>query len=294
MAVPGFADPIAESIVHRPPTLLQPYVESAVGYRYAGFPPGEHMGLPSRHLTFVISFDAPVELAVLPDGTEGPWTYDALLGGLHTSPAVIRHDGYQHGIQLQVTPAGARGLFGLPARELACAVVPLDAVWGRLGAELLDRLSVASTWPDRFAAVDGVLLRALSARVELPSGARRETTAAWDRLTTSAGRVGVATLAAEVGWSRRHLTEQFANEYGVTPRSLVKVLRFERARQLLVRPDHPTLAAVAATCGYSDQAHMVHDWHDLAGSSPSAWMDAEVLPFVQDDGTPDRAEWSHE
>jgi AraC-like DNA-binding protein len=293
MAVAGFADPIAESVVHRPPALLQPYVETYVGYRYAGFPPGEHMGLPSRHLTLVISFDAPVELAVLPDGTEGPWTYDALLGGLHTSPAVIRHDGFQHGIQLAVTPAGARGLFGLPAGEVARAVVPLEAVWGRLVGELLDRLSGASTWRDRFAVLDGVLLRALSARVELPSGARRETMAAWDRLTKSAGRVGVATLAAEVGWSRRHLTEQFANEYGVTPRSLAKVLRFERARRMLVRPDRPTLATVAATCGYSDQAHMVHDWHDLAGSSPTAWLDSEVLPFVQDEDEAEGAQWSH-
>jgi AraC-like DNA-binding protein len=294
MAVAGFADPIAESVVHRPPALLRPYVESYVGYRYAGFPPGEHMGLPSRHLTFVVSFDAPVELAVLPDGTEGAWTYDALLGGLHTSPAVIRHDGFQHGIQLQVTPAGARGLFGLPAGEVARAVLPLDEVWGRLADELLDRLSAASGWPDRFAALDGVLLRALSTRIEIPSGARRETTAAWDRLTTSAGRVGVAMLAAEIGWSRRHLTEQFANEYGVTPRSLAKVLRFERARRLLVRPDHPTLAAVAATCGYSDQAHMVHDWHDLAGSSPTAWLDAEVLPFVQDESASEGPEWIHD
>jgi AraC-like DNA-binding protein len=171
--------------------------------------------------------------------------------------------------------------------------VPLEAVWGRLADELLDRLSGASTWRDRFAVLDGVLLRALSARVELPSGARRETMAAWDRLTKSAGRVGVATLAAEVGWSRRHLTEQFANEYGVTPRSLAKVLRFERARRMLVRPDRPTLATVAATCGYSDQAHMVHDWHDLAGSSPTAWLDSEVLPFVQDEDEAEGAQWSH-
>src|SRR5215207_6345599 len=159
----------AESVVYRPPALLQPYVESYVGYRYSGFTPGEHMGLPSRHLTFVISFDAPLELRRLPDGTEQLTTFDALLGGLHTSPAVIRHDGSQHGIQLQVTPAGARGLFGLPAAELARRVAPLDAVWGRLSDELLERLAgtEAGDWRARFAVVDRVLLRALAARVEL-------------------------------------------------------------------------------------------------------------------------------
>jgi AraC-like DNA-binding protein len=285
-------DQFAEGVVHRPRALLRPYVESYVGYRYAGFPPGEHMGLPSRHLTFVISFDQPLELSRLPDGTEEVSRFDAILGGLHTSPAVIRHDGTEHGIQLQVTPAGARGLFGMPAAEVARSVVPLDAVWGRLAGELLDRLAEASDWAARFAVVDGVLLRALAARVEIPSGARRETTAAWDRLTATSGQVGVATLAAEVGWSRRHLTERFAAEYGVGPKALARVLRFERARWMIARPHRGTLAEVAAACGYADQAHMVHEWKSLAGSSPTAWLESEVLPFVQDDERPYWSEWA--
>jgi AraC-like DNA-binding protein len=283
-------DQVAESTVYRPPALLRPYVESYVGYRYAGFPAGEHMGLPSRHLTFVISFDAPLELSRLPDGSARPTTFDALLGGLHTSPAVIRHDGSQHGIQLQITPAGARGLFGLPAGDVARLVVPLDAVWGRLADELLDRLAGAAGWDERFAVLDHVLLRALAARIEVPSGGRRETTAAWDRLTASAGRVAVAALASEVGWSRRHLTERFAAEYGVGPKEMARVLRFERARRLLVRADRPALAAVAAACGYADQAHMVREWNALAGSSPTSWLRSEVLPFVQDDDPPDGSE----
>jgi AraC-like DNA-binding protein len=273
---------VAESVVYRPPALLQPFVESYVGYRYSGFAPGEHMGLPSRHLTFIVSFDAPLELSRLPDGTEQLSSFDTLLGGLHTSPAVIRHDGSQHGIQLQVTPAGARGLFGVPAAELAREVVPLDAIWGRLAGELQDRLDGAIDWKARFAVLDRVLLRALSARMELPSRARRETSEAWARLTGTAGQVEVARLAAEVGWSRRHLTERFSAEYGIGPKALARVLRFERARWMLVQPVRGTLAEVAAACGYADQAHMVRDWHALAGGSPTAWLQAEELPFVQD------------
>ena len=283
---------VAESVAYRPPALLQPYVESYVGYRYAGFAPGEHMGLPSRHLTFIVAFDAPLELRRLPDGSDRLTSFDALLGGLHTSPAVVCHDGSQHGIQLQVTPAGARGLFGLPAAELAKQVVDLDAVWGRLAEELLDRLADAPDWPTRFAVLDRVLLRALSARVELPSGARRETTVAWERLTESAGRVDVAALAAEVGWSRRHLTERFSAEYGIGPKAVGRVLRFERARWMLVRPGRRSLAEVAATCGYADQAHMVREWHALAGASPTAWLEAEELPFVQDRDASEGGEWS--
>ena len=280
---------IAEQRIHRPIALLRPYVDSYVGYHYAGFEPGQHMGLPSRHLTFVISFDDPLELAVLPDGARRPTTFDALVGGFHTTPAVIRHDGSQHGIQLQVTPAGARGLFGMPAGALAATVVPLDALWGRLAGELLDRLDAAATWDDRFRALDQLLARALSVRVDIPSGARPETAEAFRRLAALAGRVDVATLAAEVGWSRRHLSGQFTAEYGVGPKEMARVLRFERSKGMVMRPGQRSLATIAAECGYADQAHMAREWRALAGASPTQWLADERLPFVQDDDVLDGA-----
>jgi AraC-like DNA-binding protein len=277
------AERINDSTVRRPPALLAPYVESIVGYRMLGFRPGEHVGMPSRHLTFIVSFDDPLELAVLPDGRRQTTRFDAMLGGLHTTPAVIRHDGNQHGIQLSVTPAGARALFGLPAGALASTVVPLDTVWGRLAGELLDRLDAAPpSWADRLPVIEGVLLRALRARVEIPSGARPETTEAWRRLASMDGRVEIGELAADVGWSRRHLTERFTSEYGVGPKQLARVLRFERSLGMLRRRQRPTLATVAAECGFADQAHMAREWRALAGHSPSQWLAAEELPFVQD------------
>ena len=205
-----------------------------------------------------------------------------MLGGLHTTPAVIRHDGSQHGIELNVTPAGARVLFGLPAGALAATVVPLDTLWGRLADELLDRLDAAPSWAERFSVVEGVLLRALSARVEIPSGARPETTEAWRRLEAMAGRVEIGELAADVGWSRRHLTDRFTSEFGVGPKQLARVLRFEESVKMMRRPRRPTMASIAAECGYADQAHMAREWRQLAGSSPSQWLAAEQLPFVQD------------
>ena len=276
------AEQLNESTVRRPPALLAPYVEEIVGYRMAGYQPGEHVGMPSRHLTFIVSFDDPLELSVLPDGRRQTTRFDAMLGGLHTTPAMIRHDGRQHGIELDVTPAGARALFGLPAGALAATVVPLDALWGRLAGELLDRLDAATSWAERFSVVEGVLLRALSARVEIPSGARPETTEAWRRLETMAGRVEIGELAADLGWSRRHLTARFTDEFGVGPKQLARVLRFEQSVGMLRRPRRPTLAAIAAECGYADQAHMARDWRQLAGSSPSQWLATEQLPFVQD------------
>jgi AraC-like DNA-binding protein len=273
-------EPIAESVSGQPHPLLRPYVRAYDGYHHRGFGAGEHMGLPSRHLTFIVQFDDPLELVMDPGGRGGVQRLDALLSGFHTRPAVIRHDGNQHGVQLRITPAGARALFGFPAGAVAADAVPLDAAWGALARELVDRLDSASDWPTRFAVLDQVLMRAAAGRAEAPSGERPETAAAWHQLVATDGRIDVATIASEVGWSRRHLTDRFTSEYGFGPKEMARVLRFERSKVMFLRPEHPTLATIAAECGYADQAHMARDWRALAGASPTQWLAAEQLPLA--------------
>jgi AraC-like DNA-binding protein len=273
--------PRAESRTGRPHQLLRGYVDRYTGYDMRGFPPGRHMGLPSRHLTFIVQFDAPLELAVLPGGRATPQQFDVCVSGLHTVPAVIAHDGNQRGIQLHVTPAGARTLFGLPAGELVDTAVPLDAVWGRLAAaELVERLDGVATWEERFAVLDRLLARVAAGRAEVPSAVRAETSEAMRRLVVARGDLDIASLASGVGWSRRYLTDQFGAEYGVTPKAMARVLRFERSKSLFVRRSGATLAAIAAECGYADQAHMARDWRSLAGASPTQWLADEQLPVV--------------
>ncbi|MFI1303750.1 hypothetical protein [Streptomyces sioyaensis] len=72
---------------------LRPYVSGYAGYRQAGVPPGRHRGLPSPRLTLIFTLDEPLTLAGHPDPAQAPGTYSALLGGLHTRPAMITHQG---------------------------------------------------------------------------------------------------------------------------------------------------------------------------------------------------------
>lgn len=265
--------PVAEHVVGRPAPALAPFVAAYTGYRMAGFPPGLHAGLPSRHLTFIVSLDRPVDCVRVPDPTRPPEAFSALLGGLHTSPALIRHDGHEHGVQLQLTPLGSRALLGCPAGAMASTVVHLDAVLGSRAAELQDRLTDVGDWPGRFAVLDEVL----TATVRDHRHARPEVERAWALLGRAAGAVGIEAVAAEVGWSRRHLAHQFRAEYGLTPKAMARVMRFERAKRLLTLPTAPSLSAIAVACGYADQAHFTREWKDHAGASPTAWLDDEVL-----------------
>jgi AraC-like DNA-binding protein len=271
--------PVNEMVVAVPHPALRPYVASYHGYRMEGFAPGVHAGLPSRTVTMVVSLGAPVDVCLMADPAEAPRAFEALIGGLHTAPVGIRHDGDQHGVQLEITPAGARALFGCPAAELVRSVVSADEVLGRSAVSLPDRLAAATGWPERFAALDDALLGWLR---DDGTGPEVEVARAWEVLCRTDGVADVASLAAEVGWSRRHLGARFRREFGLPPKVLARVMRFERAKRLMVADAAPVLADVAARAGYADQAHFTREWRSLAGSTPAAWLRGEEFPFVQD------------
>jgi transcriptional regulator GlxA family with amidase domain len=68
----------------------------------------------------------------------------------------------------------------------------------------------------------------------------------------------------------------------LSPKELAGVVRFDRAKRLLRAPGRPTLAEVAAVCGYYDQPHLAREWRELAGTAPSVWLADDELSFVQD------------
>jgi AraC-like DNA-binding protein len=258
--------------IGRPSPSLRPFVEQYVGYRERGRAPRLHRGLPSGHVGLIISLDAPVELAAMPDRRQATGSFQALVAGLHVAPALIADDGHAHGIQVELSPLGIRALLGLPAGELAMSVVHLDDLLGRRARELVERLACASDWPSRFGVLDEVLTCAAREAPAPPE----ELDWAWRQLVRSGGTVEVGRLAGEIGWSRRHLADRFRRELGLTPKVAGRVLRFQRSLQLVRRPDRPGLAEVAAASGYYDQAHLTREWVELAGCSPTVWMSEEL------------------
>ncbi|MGW9601313.1 helix-turn-helix domain-containing protein [Streptomyces albidoflavus] len=264
----------------RPAPALRRYVDSYVGFDLRGLPAGVHCGPPGRALTVVISLsDDPLRVAAGVDDGSPVTRFSGVAGGLMCRSVAIHHDGRQRGVQVALTPLGARALYGMPAAELAHQLVPLDELLGALADELSDRLRAASTWAARFAVLDELLLRAVGrgAHAGHEHRVRPEVAEAWRRLVAARGGVQVGALAAELGWSRRYLTERFRGELGLSPKTFARVLRFAQAHELAAVADPLPWGEVAAVSGYADQAHLVRDWREFTGRSPTAWRRGEVL-----------------
>jgi AraC-like DNA-binding protein len=254
---------------------LAPYVSSMTAYDVRQPSPGQHRGLPTTELTFVLPLGEPIDVAWAgsPESRGRRWS---CVSGLHLAPADIHHDGSQLGVQLGLTASGARALLGMPASALAAQLATLEEVSPRL-ARLPDDLSTAGSWRGRLLRVEAALLDVLRRRD--PKEIRPELARAMARLTRG---VPVGAVADEVGYSRRHLSTLLAAEVGLTPKQYQRLARFQASRSCVVsaatagRP----LADAAAASGYADQAHLTREWTALAGCAPGAWL-REEFPFLQ-------------
>lgn len=269
------------------------------GYDLRGGVPGVHRGLPSPYLTFIVTFGEPLTMRS-PDGSLV--RRRTAIGGLHTTPETIVHDGRQSGVHISLDPLAARGLLKRPAAELAAVTVDGGDVLGALARELEERVEEAEGWSARLAAVDDVLHRVLRGTSPASAGsagsvARRpiapEVRRAWQRVVRSGGTVPVRALADEVGWSERHLGQRFRAEVGVAPKVAGRMARFDRTRRRLAARAAAGvplgLADLAADAGYADQAHLTREFGALAGCSPTRWL-AEEIGNVQDAAPPGKAQ----
>lgn len=179
----------------------------------------------------------------------------AFVAGLTDHGEFVDQRGEIDCLDLKLTPLGAYRLFGVPMSELTNQVVDL--------AEL------APLRPDH---LDEDLLR-LADRGPSPAP---EVAWVFDRLQRAHGNLPIGALAAEVGWSRRHLVNRFHAQVGLPPKTVARVMRFE---ELLRRLPTAPCAQTAVTCGYYDQAHMNRDFREFAGTTPGEYLSR--FPSVQ-------------
>jgi AraC-like DNA-binding protein len=193
------------------------------------------------------------------------------LAGPDTLPWPIERRGGETVVGVRFHPGAAPPLLGPPASELRDARVTPDALWGRVGRALVERVGDAPTPAARAA----VLLAGLTGRLDGAAPPDPLVAAAVARLEgdpAGAGRVGA--LGPVIGLGERQLRRRFLAAVGYGPKTLARVLRFQRLLALLrdAPGGPPSLADAAVRAGYADQAHMTAECTRLAGRSPAALL----------------------
>jgi AraC-like DNA-binding protein len=167
------------------------------------------------------------------------------------------------GVRFRVGAGGSA--IGVPARELLDETVALEDVWGLAALRLGEQLHAAPT----IEAALATLMSAVARRLPPPSNIDGLVRAA--ALRAARPRAPVEALGAGLGVGERQLRRRFADAVGYGPKTLQRVLRFQRFLAL-AEAGGDDLAALAFAAGYADQAHLTRECRRLAGLPPAALL----------------------
>jgi len=159
-------------------------------------------------------------------------------------------------------PGGAAPFFRAPADALRDQHVELDPVWGRDGALLRERLLDAPSPAAALRALERALLEQVARSLEVDKLV--------DFAITALERgAPVGELVARVGVTPKRFIRRFEQIVGITPKRFARVRRFARVLESVELGQPVDWSAVAASCGYFDQAHMIHDFQEFSGMNPT-------------------------
>jgi AraC-like DNA-binding protein len=273
---------------------------------------------------------------VLPDGcidvlfeVTAARRVDSYVVGMMTRPLVVERTALLHFTAVRFRPGGAAAFWREPLFRFTDARVELREVWTR-PAGFAERLAAEAAPAGRVELLIAELRRRLAANAgswRCHPGCRLAIRQLVQRPETA-----VRDLCSQLGMSRQALARSFREHVGISPKTLGRVLRLQRALHLIESPEsiagdllvvrgedtshggHDTgsdraggctgavrdaggcrgrawsLADLAAAAGFYDQSHMVAEWRELVGLTPSGFLAerAELapgegrVPFFQD------------
>ncbi len=257
-----------ELVVRRPDPRLLAYVTEYQGYvETAAARAIKRREVPWPGVVLIINFGPPFRLADPRIGAP-PADFHNFVAGLYDSYVITESTGLSHCLQVNFTPIGARLFFQLPMDTIANRTVHLEDVFGRDARCLTEQLYEAGTWNARFALLESLIL----AKVHEAPSPSPKVLWAWDQLQLPGDDGRIGKIAAELGWSPRHLIAGFREQIGLPPKAMARIVRFHRVVRWLDGRREVRWAELAHRAGYYDQAHFNRDFRDLAGSTPSDFL----------------------
>jgi len=189
---------------------------------------------------------------------------DAYVIGPRTRAKFKRATGFVRATVIQFKPGWSPSLFGVPANALTDQLVTLDELWGASSGDITTALVAARSVP----AMLDRLSRAVAARTPFESASAGLARRAARMFEAAETRVQV--VAQQLGVTARHLRRAFVESVGIGPKEFARGVRLHRAIRESARSRD--WGVIARDAGYYDQAHLIGDFRDLVGLTPSAYL----------------------
>ena len=249
--------------VHRPGGLLRRYVREILWVRSAR--PRAQVLLPETALTLVFRQSGSASLFHEPLPA-------AILSGLQLRSRTVEHAAASSIVVVRFTEIGGAAILRDRVDLIYNRTLPLQTVLPRQAIEEVQNALADTREIQRQAAA---LEQFLGGQIYSRNRASRfdvspQIEAAAQMIRVSHGRCSIATIAHRTAMSLSALERQFRTTVGASPKQASRLARLHYVCGLW--DSGRSLTEIAAEAGYTDQPHMVRDFQQFTGTSPTQFF----------------------
>ncbi len=177
-------------------------------------------------------------------------------------------------IAVRFYPGGLSAFSRVPVKSIANTYVSLTSFFGPAAATIEKEICGANTLAERKTLVEKLLLSMLKEqqfKPLLPSSLL-------ENIISKQEPVRIETLSEKLHMGRRHLERRFNKEIGMTPKMLLKIVRFQNVFKIIQQKKVKSLTTITYEAGYFDQSHFYRDFKAFSGLRPKEYFkeDAEL------------------
>lgn len=172
-------------------------------------------------------------------------------------------------VSLRFYPGALSAFIPFSVKDITNCYIPLNKAFGRGTRALEVAVRGASSVEERFQLLESFLRSRLQAAKSFVPVLKQQTL---KHITDQQHPVKIEELSKQLNIGRRHLERKFNEQFGMTPRQFLKIVRFQNIFKIIGSKRVKNLTDLTYRAGYFDQSHFYRDFKEFASMSPKEYF----------------------
>lgn len=191
------------------------------------------------------------------------------LAGIYRDAVLWRSPGNTRKFGIRLKPETFHMLFKAPASKLFSDYTSFDNLEVKDALPLAEKLGTAKTLHEAAAIAEQYLMQRLR-QYSLENNYLIE---AVRIIRQNRGDISIEELSRSVSVSPRQLQRTFKDQFGTSPKTYLRIIRFSNAyKDMFTLQETEGWAGLSYYLGYSDQAHFIREFKEFSGTMPKVML----------------------
>ena len=254
-----------------PVFILTPYIKSYIIIEDSeGTITNKQMSIyPSGHLEMIISYGDDVSL--FSNDIHLMKKAGGYLGGQILKPVYYKCFGKMRIISVIFNPYGFYRFLKIPQIEFTHKKVDLDLIFKKDSNIFIDMLCEAESYDEKVNILNDLFCELL--KKNTPDSITTYRAAKIIKKCT--GNIKIKELSGLLNKNIKTIERDFNKIIGLTPKEFSRVIRFNKAFNSIFSGEYCNIHDVVYDFGYYDQAHLINEFKEFTGLSPSDFIKKE-------------------